>query len=147
MGKRTFDDRPLEVRQDEWLAKYPDRFIVCREGHDWPKTRPGRKLARTKFEPWTDPLGKLVGCYYQEQTCANCGRVRFRVTGPPHAFYSQATKWEYRDPRGYATPPGLGIPRARYIDMLYDRILEQNDQYTTAALAEHAEAAEQIEAG
>ncbi len=131
------DYRSVEQRQDEWLNNYPDKFLVCREGHDFPKMRNGKKLVRTRFEPWVDPEGRLRGCYYQEQSCSNCGRIRWRITGPPHAFYSEATKWSYKDPHGYATPPGLGIPRARYIDKLYDRLLIENDQYTMQAVEEH----------
>lgn len=130
--------KSIEERQQDWLRSYPDKFLACREGHDFPKMVKNRKghIPRTRFEPWTDPDGYLVGCYYQEQFCSNCGRIRYRITGPPGAFYSEATKWIYKDPHGYATPKGLGISKGMYMDQLFDRVLGQ-DQDTLQALEEH----------
>lgn len=135
---RMADHRTVEVRRAEWLENYPDRFLACRERHEWPSIVPGKRLVRTKFEPYHDPTGERDGCYYQEQTCRNCGRVRWRITGPPGSFYIDATNWQYRDPRGYATPKGLGIIKADYLEKLLTRVLE-GDQYTIQALEEHDE--------
>lgn len=130
--------KSLEERQQDWLRNYPDKFLACREGHAFPKmvTDKRGRIPRTRFEPWVDPEGVLVGCYYQEQFCANCGRIRWRITGPPGAFYSQAGKWFYKDPNGYATPKGLGLTKGMYMDQLFERVLG-GDQYTLQALGEH----------
>jgi hypothetical protein len=128
--------KSIEERQDDWIANYPDKFLACREQHDFPRMVPGKRLVRTRFEPWVDPEGERVGCYYQEQSCRNCGRIRWRITGPPGAFYLDATRWKYKDPSGYASPKGLGLTKADYLEELFRRVLT-GDQDTVNALEEH----------
>ena len=117
----------LEIQQKKWLEQYPNRFLACRAGHDWPKIVPGRKLRNTRLEHWEDPDGEKQGCYYLEQRCGNCGRLRYRITGPRGQAYSGATQWQYSDPHGYATPPGLGIPKSAYMDMYFQRLIDGED--------------------
>ncbi len=149
---RNVDTRPVEVRRLEWLEKYPDRFLACRQGHAFPKPVPDRRkpgslrLPRTKMEPWHDPDGILVGCVYIEQSCGNCGRKRWKITGPRGSYYADSTKWHYEDPRGYATPPGLGLGYGDYAELYWGRILE-GDQYTIQAVEELAEEQERQAVG
>jgi hypothetical protein len=139
---RIQDYRSIETRREEWLRNYPDKYLACRNRHSWPDLVPGRKLStRVRFEPWHDPSGERQGCYYHEETCRNCGRVRWRITGPPGQFYSGATSWKYKDPDGYASPTGLEIIKGDYLELLYQRFY-LGDQDTVQALEEHAETME-----
>ena len=133
------DTRPVEERREEWLRKYPDRFLACRGGHAFPRPVPGRKMPRTKLEPWHDPDGRLAGCVYVEQSCANCGRIRWKITGPRGSYYSDSTRWHYNDPKGYASPPGLGLTYGDYAELYWTRLIE-GDQYTEQAVTELEEA-------
>jgi hypothetical protein len=131
------DRRSVEAQREEWLRNYPDKFLACRgRAHRWPDIVPGKKITRAKFEPYHDPTGEREGCYYQEERCSNCGRIRWRITGPPGAFYLDATKWKYQDPNGYKSPAGLELMGADYKELFYERLLG-GDQYTADAVEEH----------
>jgi hypothetical protein len=134
------DTRPIEERREEWLRKYPDRFLACRTGHAFPRPVPGRrKMPRTRMEPWHDPDGRIQGCYYIEQSCGNCGRIRWKITGPRGSYYTDSTKWHYSDPSGYASPAGLGLTYGDYAELFWTRLIE-GDQYTEQAAEELEEA-------
>jgi hypothetical protein len=138
MSKRRAPDlRPVEVRREEWLRTYPDKFLACRSSHAFPRPVPGRRMPRTKIEPYSDPDRPARDGYrYVEQTCANCGRIRWKVTGPRGAYYAGATKWKYNDPAGYASPHGLGLTYADYAELYWQRLVE-GDQDFESALADH----------
>ena len=121
---RPADTRPVEVRRAEWLENYPDKYLTCRQGHNFPKPAPGELLTGTRIMPYHDEdHPRRAGHFYQEQECASCGRLRWRITGPRGAYASQASKWMYKDPRGYAAPPGLGLTRGDYGDRYMDRLI------------------------
>jgi hypothetical protein len=137
--------KTIEVRRAEWLASYPSRFLACRQGHNFPKPIPGRKkMPRTQMEPWHDPDGQLIGCVYIEQSCGNCGRIRWKITGPRGSYYGDSTKWHYNDPRGYATPKGLGLTYADYAELFWARLIDGEPELEVelSAKAELEQAAE-----
>jgi hypothetical protein len=138
MARKVTDTRPAEVRRADWLRKYPDKFLACRQGHAFPRPVPGRKMPRTTLEPWHDPEGERTGCYYVEQSCSNCGRIRWKITGSQGSYYSGSTQWHYKDPKGYASPPGLGLIYADYADLLWERLIE-GDHDTARAIDEQQE--------
>jgi hypothetical protein len=123
MTRRTADTRPIEARRAEWLRNYPDKFLVCRGGHDFPKPVPGRHMTRTRITPWYDD-GPRNGEVLIVQKCKNCGRERWRISGPRGLYHSGATSWHYSDPPGYASPPGLGISRADYLNLYWERVID-----------------------
>jgi len=137
--KAPIDMRPIEVRRKEWIDKYPDKFLICRQGHDFPKPFPGRRMTNTSIVPWFYDDGRREGEVLITQKCKHCGRVRWRISGPRGMYYSEATKWNYDDPKGYATPPGLGIPRSAYGDEYWRRIIDADPDLTQEVEAREEE--------
>lgn len=142
---KAINNGDIEARRAEWLQNYPDRFLACRTGHAFPKPKADKrnkkqmKLPNTRMEPWHDPDGRLQGCVYVEQSCGNCGRIRWKITGPRGSYYTDSTKWHYSDPKGYASPAGLGLTYADYAELYWTRLID-GDQYTIAAVEEAEEA-------
>jgi hypothetical protein len=121
-----------ELARQQWLAKYPARFTACRQGHNFPKLIPGqRKLTRTWIDLDEDH-GRIIS-----QRCT-CGRVRWRPLNPNNTLGGKG--WKYKDPDGYAQPPGYGFTRADFANVYWPAIvedIEQSEQDMAAALKEH----------
>jgi hypothetical protein len=117
MAQQT-DDRTLDARQRDWINHVPDKYIGCRgDHHDWPTLRPGRLPRGIRAEHTVD------GGYQVIITCRNCGRERMKTT-LPGGGYDRNAIYTYRDPAGYAAPPGLDLTKADYTAELYRRIAE-----------------------
>jgi hypothetical protein len=126
--------RTDEQKVTDWINHYPDEFLACRNQHAWPDLRPGKKLQRTRLNPRPE---EGAGVYYLEQTCKNCHRVRWRLTGSRGGgLYSDAQVWHYRDPDGYGAPPGLGARKGDYMNELYRRIIEEFEAAARSARTE-----------
>jgi len=105
----------------EWLRKYPARFFACRQGHNFPKLIPGsKKRTRTRID--RDPETSVRTIH---QFCT-CGRERYRPLNANNTLGGKG--WKYRDPEGYAQPPGYGLTRGDFSDMYWAMIIEEMEE-------------------
>lgn len=116
----------------EWLKNYPAKYTACRQGHNFPKLIPGqRKLTRTWITLDEELSQRII-----HQRCT-CGRERHRPLNPNNTLGGKG--WRYKDPEGYAQPPGYGFTRADFADVYWPAIvedIEQSEQDMLAALEE-----------
>jgi hypothetical protein len=112
------DTRLLDARARARLDEVPLNVLECRggpKGHPWPhiKLKAGRLPKGVKFGRNTE------GTCYEEQTCPNCGRVRWRYTGPGWTFL-RGERWTYeKGEQGFSEEPGLGLTRLDYTEKFY----------------------------
>jgi hypothetical protein len=120
--------------RQKWLENYPAKFTACRQGHNFPKLIPRqRKLTRT-WITLDEERGRIIN-----QRCT-CGRVRWRPLNPNNTLGGKG--WKYKDPEGYAQPPGYGLTRADFANVYWPAIvedIEQSERDMADALAEHNE--------
>lgn len=110
---------------EDWLQRYPARFLACRQGHNFPKLVPGQKrFVRTTIEFHPDKPGIRI----VTQWCT-CGRVRYRRTDARGVWDGP---WRYKDPDGYAQPPGYGRTRADFARVYWGRIIGDWDESESA---------------
>ena len=111
--------------RSQWLAHYPAKFMACRQGHEFPKLIPGlKKYPRTWFE-YDDETGQRT----IHQLCKNCRRERWRpLVKRGRAWLLGGKSWKYKDPKGYAQPPGYGIARNTFAEMYWDAIITEYDE-------------------
>jgi hypothetical protein len=109
----------------QWLAQYPAKFMACRQGHDFPKLIPGRKnFTRTWIEFNEDDGSRTI-----HQLCRNCRRERWRpLKRVGRGWLLDGKSWKYKDPKGYAQPPGYGISRSTFGEMYWDSIITEYDE-------------------
>jgi hypothetical protein len=110
--------------REQWLRNYPPKFMACRAGHDFPKLIPGDiKFTRTWIDI-EDDLSRTI-----HQICKNCRRERWRELIKVGRGWCLGGKgWKYKDPKGYAQPPGYGIPRGDFQAVYWDAIIEGYDK-------------------
>lgn len=110
--------------REQWLSSYPAKFYACRASHDFPRLVPGEvKYTRTWIEFDPDTGHRTI-----HQTCKNCRRERWRLlvrTGRGWALGGKG--WKYKEPKGYAQPPGYGIPRGDFQNIYWDSIVDGYD--------------------
>lgn len=123
--------------RQEWLRKYPAKFMACRAGHDFPKLIPGDlKFTRTwiEFDPQTNQ--RTI-----HQLCKNCRRERWRsLVRHGRGWGLGGKSWKYKDPKGYAQPSGYGITRGDFQDVYWDNIVKGYDKSQARIEAAKSEA-------
>jgi hypothetical protein len=123
---RSVHVAPSQSDPEEWLLHYDDKYLACRMAHDWPRLVPHRRLIRTTIEAMPAHLVEgRQGVSIITQRCGNCGRLRWRLTGPRGVAYDPNQNWHYRDPHGYAQPKGMGIAKAQFVAEFWRRIIEE----------------------
>ena len=107
--------------REQWLRKYPAKFLACRMGHDFPKLIPGqRKFTRTWIEYDQDTGTRTI-----HQLCRNCSRERWRPLTGRNLLGGKS--WKYKDPKGYAQPPGYGLTKGDFTDTYWPVIVGEYD--------------------
>ncbi len=125
-----------ELAQD--LVGIDDAIVFCRArgflgGHDWPKlTSPSGRLARK--QGGTAELGKLPkgfrpvlqrdGTVLMNETCSNCGKVRWWETGPGGAWDPGAKRHYTNPPNWKVIPASLGYTSRDFDAEAYRRLQE-----------------------
>lgn len=109
-----------DLARNQWLDKYPAKFLACRQGHNFPKLIPGnRKFGRTWIEREEETNERTI-----HQLCSTCGRERWRsLIYRSKGWVLAGDKWKYKDPQGYAQPRGYGISRAEFTNIYWDEIV------------------------
>lgn len=110
-----------EHSRAEWMRKYPAKFMACRQAHNFPKLIPGqKKFGRTIIELDETNGGRVI-----RQFCT-CGRERYRALNTNGTLGGKS--WKYRDPDGYAQPPGYGFTRSDFASAYWPAIVHDWDQ-------------------
>jgi hypothetical protein len=105
----------------EWLRKYPAKFSACRQGHNFPKLIVGqKKFTRTWVERDQETYVRTI-----HQRCT-CGRERWRPLNANNTLGGKG--WKYKDPPGYAQPPGYGLTRGDFSDMYWASLIDEYDE-------------------
>lgn len=105
----------------EWLRKYPPKFYACRQAHNFPKLIPGqKKFIRTWIERNPETATRTI-----HQFCT-CGRERWRPLNANNTLGGKS--WKYKDPPGYAQPPGYGLKRSDFSDMYWSMLVEEYEE-------------------
>lgn len=82
---------------DEILSNYPEKFLVCRGNHNWPRRAMWRDLSDTVRE-------KTI-------VCTRCGYTKINLQD---RYGNKIMNEKTRHPRGYLTP-GTGLKRGQFV--------------------------------
>lgn len=91
---------------DEILDNYPERYMVCRGSHDWPRRAMWRDLSDTVRE--------------RTVVCRRCGYTKVALQGTDG---QPIDREQTRHPRGYLTP-GSGLKRGQFVALAHVRDYE-----------------------
>jgi hypothetical protein len=114
--------RTPEQQARDFLANLPDEQLGCMsQRHPWPLIDPRKRQLPNGISarPQHD------GCYQIEETCPNCGKVRWYTTLPGGVFDVNVI-YRYRDPQGWVTKhDDVEATRRDYKAELFRRASEQ----------------------
>lgn len=84
---------------DEILDNYPERYLVCRGNHDWPRRAMWRDLSDSVRE--------------RTKVCRRCGYTKIALQDTQG---SRLVPEKTRHPQGYLTP-GSGLKRGQFVSL------------------------------
>jgi hypothetical protein len=117
-------DKDTERAQD--LVEIDDAIVFCRArgflgGHEWPKLN---KRLNGRLPKGFRPVLQRDGTVLMNETCANCGKIRWWETGQGGTWNPGAKRHYTNPPNWKVVPANLGITSRDFDAEAYRRVQE-----------------------
>lgn len=100
-------DAQTSAAAQEWLARTPTEYLMCRNNHAFPKLISNSGKLPRGVTATSEPHGR-AGSMQIRQKCRDCGTLRVFTYQAGSDLYAASRDYRYEWPDGYLMPKGAG---------------------------------------